>query len=257
MDYQPLDANTAHIVLYADSETGRRAELADAFEEIVEELTEFDQAELATAQQELHEQYVGSLAPPPDAMALYEVARTAVDWLYGREYDDFDKLDIDCQSVALADVAEFAHDVQKTWIYALPSKGPLRASIGGNLSVPPYPAMQGRAVQSVDARNRRERLVNTREGVSLVWPDGSHRTVRYDELAAAICYQDGCVGLISRDGFSVSVEPTLWPSGQQVCRQIRDRVPAHLLLNHGARPDEIIPKPPPSIWRRIKSWGRS
>lgn len=62
--------------------------------------------------------------------------------------------------------------------------------------------------------------------------------------------------LIGRDGNWVGVEPTLWSGGTHVCQQIRDRIPSHLLVDHGARPDEMIPKPPYSIWRRVVSWLR-
>ena len=44
--YEPLDAGTAHVVLFADSDAERRAELAEAFTEVLAGLDKVDEDEL-------------------------------------------------------------------------------------------------------------------------------------------------------------------------------------------------------------------
>jgi hypothetical protein len=253
VSYVPLDANTAHLVLYADSDPARRAELTEAFGEVLDGLKQFDESEVAVAQKEVREHWMGSVAPPQAERVLLEVNRAAVDWLFGREFKPVEHLQAQNQSVTPGDLEAFARDVQRTLILTIPGEAPVQPWIGDPLHAPTVPVVQGRGIPRVDARIHRERLVHGPEGVSLVWPDGSHMTVRYSELAAAVHYDDGCVVLVGLDAESVAIEPTFWPDGKWVCHKIRDRAPAHLLLDLGSRPTGNIPKPP-SAWQRVLSW---
>jgi zinc protease len=251
--YDPLNADTAHLVLYADSHQDRRAELASEFGEVVEGLDKVDESDVENARKQLLEHWTGALAPPPADRALMDVQRAAMDWIFGKEFESFEALATEMMSVTASDVSKYGHDVQAGALFALPGKARVTISMG--VQAPPSigSAVQGREILSVDAPLQRQRLVHGPDGVSLLWPDGSHLTARYSELAAALYFDDGCVVLFSPDASSLTVEPTLWRDGQNVCRKIRERVPAHLLLDQGSRVADAIPKPRTTPWQRFRA----
>jgi hypothetical protein len=251
--YEHLDADIAHLVLHADSDPARRVELAEAFGEVFEGLKEFDDAEIEAAKVQAHERWVGSLAPPQDQLALVEVNRAAVDWIHGREFRPFEALDADAQSVTAAGLAAFSGEIQRSAMFALPSKLPILPWIGEWVSASSAPLVQGRRIRSIQAPVEHELLIHGSDGVSVLWPNGWHISVHYAELAAALHFEDGGVRLIGRDSSSVVVEPTLWHNGARVSREILERVPEDLLLNLGFRPAEAIPKPTTTALQRMFS----
>jgi hypothetical protein len=91
----------------------------------------------------------------------------------------------------------------------------------------------GSEVRSIDAPVKRERLIQGPEGVSIRWPDGTHRTVRYADLAAVLRYEDG----------------GLW----DVLHEVTARLPEHLLLDQGSRDAGSIPRPTTTFWQRLAS----
>jgi hypothetical protein len=253
VSYEPLDAGTAHLVFHADSGKERRAELVDAFCEFFERLRDIDDAEVGRARTELLDQWTGPLAPPIEDQALAEVQRAAMDWIFGRDYEPTELLAAEATSVTAAEVGAFAREVQKAVLFALPAGAKLRPLMGK--PAPPSTArvVEGRKILSNDAPVNSERLVHGTDGVTLQQSNGAHVTVRYAELGAALWYEDGCVTLIGADAASIAVEPTLWRDGPRICREIRERVPEHLLLNQGARPADTIPKPATTRWQRLRA----
>ncbi len=251
--YDHLNADTAHLVLYADSDKDHRAELVSGFGEVFERLDQVDDSEVEMAQQQILERWTGALAPPPADRLVLDVQRAAMDWIFGTEYESTEELAAGVSSVTASDISKFGRGVQTTAMFALPSRVPRRPWMGER--VPPSLgfSVQGRETLHIDAPIRQERLVYGLDGVSLLWPNAAHATVRYSELAAALCYDDGCVCLIGSDATAVTVEPTLWRDGQRVCRKILERVPAHLLLAQGSRPADAIPKPKTTAWQRFRA----
>jgi hypothetical protein len=251
--YDPLNADTAHLVLYADSHQDRREELASEFGEVVEGLDKVDEAEVENARKQMLERWTGALAPPPADRMMMEVQRAAMDWIFGKEFESIETLATEMMSVRASDVSKFGRDVQATALFALPSKARIMLSMG--VQAPPSigRAVQGREILSIDAPLQRQRLVHGPEGVSLLHPDGTHLTARYSELAAALYFDDGCLVLFSPDASALTVEPTLWRDGQSVCRKIREQVPAHLLLAQGSRAADAIPKPMTTPWQRFRA----
>ncbi len=251
--YDPLNADTARLILYADSDKAHRAELASLFGEVFEGLGQVDDSEVETARQQILEKWTGALAPPPADQSVMEVQRAAMEWILGREFESTEAIVAELLQVTASDVSQFHRHVQATAMFALPAVANKRPWIG--TMAPPSTGLvvQGRETCCIDAPIQRERLVHGPDGVSVLWPDGTHSTVRYSELAAALYYEDGCVRLIGSDAAMVTVEPTLWRDGQSVCREIRERVPAHLLLAQGSRPADAIPKPSTTSWQRFRS----
>lgn len=253
--YDPLNADFAHVVLYADSDKDRRVELGDAFGKVFDGLTKVEDAEVEAAQRQLLDHWTGPLAPPPGELALREVQRAAMDWLFEREPESLEQLVAEMATVSAADVEAVGRDVQLAAILAMPSEALIRPWIGEKAPISVDKAVAGREIRSRGARAKRERLVHAADGVGVRSDDGSQVTVRYSQLAAALTYEDGCVCLIGYDGAMVTVEPTLWRNGARVCREILERVPDDLLLDRGSRSMDAIPKPSARALRRSRPSG--
>jgi zinc protease len=249
--YEPLDAETAHLVLYADAGKDRRKEMADAFGEVFEGLSEVSESEVAAASEQLADHWVGPLAPPPDQLALQEGYRAAMDHLFDREFESLESLAAGARRVSKADVEEFGASLPKTAILALPSGATIRPWIGAKAPMSTVSAVSGREVRSVDAPINRELLVHGADGVTMRNADGSSATVRYSALSGALLYDDGGICLIGTDGATLTVEPTLWRHGARVRSEIRDRVPGRLLIDRGERPRDSIPQPSTTRWQRL------
>ncbi|MDX1374651.1 MAG: hypothetical protein R3357_03745 [Burkholderiales bacterium] len=249
--YYPLDADVAHLVLYADSDAARRAELSQAFGEVVTQLTAIDQSEVEAARTRIREHWSGPLAAPEADRMAAEVQRAAVDWIFGKAFQPWASLAAEFASVTKIDVLAVCGELQSTVMFALPSDTPLETWCGSQAPMSTVPVVQGREILSIDSPIRQELLVYGPDGASLIFPDGSHCTVRYAQLAAALHYGDGCVTLVGNDAAGVTVEPTLWQGGHDVARRICARVPAQLLVEHPSRPAEVIPKPSTTAWQRF------
>ena len=192
------------------------------------------------------------LAPPPADRMVVEVQRAAMDWILGRDFEPLESIATELLSVTRDDASAFCSEMGATAMFALPSGVPLQPCFGERASVSKGSIVQGRVIQCVDAPICPERLTYGPDGVSLLFPDDSHCTVRYSELAAALYYQDGGVCLIGIDAATVTVEPTLWRGGKSVCQQIRERVPDHLVVDDlRSRPADAIPKPTTTAWQRL------
>lgn len=249
--YDHLTSDQAHLVFYADSEKEHRKELAGEFSLFFEGFDSVEKHELESVQKEIYENWVGSLAPSHADGLLIEIQRAAMDHLFGREFESKEVLAAELMDVSVDDVIEFIQRIKETAMFALPSEAELHACFGEKAPESTVPVVEGRKLQSVDAPVERARLVHGSDGVSLVFPNAVHHTVRFADLAGALYYEDGGVCLIGNDAVTVMVEPTLWRGGLKVCQQIRAQVPEELVLEVRTRPDEAIPKPYTSGWQRF------
>lgn len=249
--YDPITADTAHLILYADSEPNRRVELSDAFGEVFEGLAVINDAELESARKEYLDHMTGPLAPPLQDRIHIEIQRAAIDWILGRENDPIEVVAAEMETVTTADITAFLDGIRKASLIALPSGAYIREWAGERAPNSLGERVKGREVHSVDYPIDRVKLVHGLDGVSLRLPDATHYTVRYHELAGAVHYDDGGVILIGNDATWLTVEPTLWRKGRSVSRAIYDRLPGELLLEHGDRPENEIPKPKTTAWQRF------
>lgn len=251
--YDHLDAATAHLILYADSDKEHRAELVTLFGDVIEGLSKINDSEVDAAKQQVHEHWVGSMAPPPADRLLMDAQRAATDWLFDREIESLEMLEDDMSAVTTSDVENFWRDAQSTAMFALPGRIRIEPWMGDQVPMARVPAVQGKKVSSLDAPIQKELLVYGTDGVSLLWPNGAHYTVRYANMAAAIHFEDGGLHLIGADATAVIIEPTLWRDGQNVCRKICEQIPTNLLLSQRSRPTDAIPKPRTTTWQRIQA----
>lgn len=251
--YGHLNADTAHLVLYADSDKEHRTELANVFGEVFKEFDEVEESEVEAARRQIREYRTGALAPPPTHRMALEAQHATRDWILGKEFESTETIVTQLLSVTVDDVSAFVSEMRATAMFALPGEAIVQPCFGQRVPFSTGPVVQGRKTLSVDAPIQRIRLLHGPDGVSVLYPNGSHSTVRYSELAGALYYEDGCVCLIGFDAAIVKVEPTLWRGGQSICHKIRERVPARLVLDKRSRPANTIPKPRTTAWQRFRA----
>jgi hypothetical protein len=251
--YDPLDASIAHLVLHADSDQSRRGDLTKIFGEVFQGFGEIDEAEVEAARTQILEHQIGSLAPPASDQMVMEVQRAAMDWIMGKEFEPLEYSAAKYQSVTVDDVTTFVRDLQSTAMFALPSGVPIMPYFGNKTPISTWPVVQGHKAENIDAPIRREELIYGFDGVSFLWADGSHSTVRYSDLAVVLCYEDGGILLVGNDAASVMVEPTLWRDGKYICSKIREQAPAQLVIDQYPRPTDTIPKPTTTAWQRFRA----
>jgi zinc protease len=251
--YDPLNADVAHLVLYADSENKNRVELTTLFGEIIDELKDIDDAEMEAARDQILERYIGSLAPPLPDLKVMEVVRASMDWIMGVDFEPIETLVDQYKLVTKAEVAKFVSNMASTGIFALPPEVPLFPCFGKKIPGSPEILVTGPWAVNLDAPIRQEKLVYGPDGVSFIWPNGSHTTVLYSALAAVLCYEDGGLRLIGKDAAHIMIEPTLWRDGKEICRAICQQVPADLLIEQPARLENAIPKATTTAWQRFRA----
>lgn len=250
--YDPLDANVAHLVLYADSQPEQREALAAAFGELFGQLGEIDESEVAAAKQEIIDHMTGPLAPPYEQILESSIQQAAMDDLYGRRFEPLQYLAERLMAVEPDHVRSYVEEARKRALFAVPGVAQIEPWMGEWAEAGVTELVSGKASRSL-LPGHAEQLVIGSAGASLVWPDGFHRSVRYEYLAGALTWQDGGICLIGTDGTEVEVEPSLWRRGDELRQDVLDRVPEHLLVDDGERPQESIPSPPPLRARLVAS----
>jgi zinc protease len=243
INYDPLDGDVAHMVFFADCDITRQEELHVAFGEYFGALQSISEDEVSAALDHVRSTRTGALAPPRDQRLVREAWSAARSLVLGTEYTPLEQLAAKTDLVTHDDVLLVAAEVAGSAMFALREGARLQEWMGQAIPPCTQAMVTGRAVSSVDAPARLEQLIVSGEGVTVLWPDGSHRTVRYSELVAARSFKDGCVDLVGADAVFLRVEPTLWRRGQSVCRAILEAVPDGLVLRQGARPRDAIPLP--------------
>jgi zinc protease len=85
------------------------------------------------------------------------------------------------------------------------------------------------------------------EGVTLARHAGQQVTVRYQDIAAALCWTDHKLALVGRDGFVIQLDPAEWPAGQALVTSIAGRVEPGLMVDMaGPGPAARAPSPAPA-----------
>lgn len=251
VDYEPLTRETAHLVLFADSDEEHRMELTEAWSEWYENLNNLNETKLDLARKQYIDSLIGPSSPPPYDKALAEVTRSMIDWLYDQKHFTLEEYAEEALTVTTPEVVDFVDQIKKSAMFVLPTNTPLKPFMGNTVEAT-GPALKGRETLSLDSPKHRARLINNEEGVTIFFCDGSHQTAKYADLTAALLYDDLGLGLVNSNATTLEIEPTLWRNGRKICLQIIESIPAPLILKFGARPDDQIPKPVKTNWRRFR-----
>lgn len=253
--YDPIDADIAQFVLFADSEPDRRRELANEFGEVLGRLGDVDDMRVAEIIADCAERWLGSLAPSPDDMLLGELQRMAVDWIHGRPFKSIEELVEETRAVTADDVSAFMRGLESTRISAVPGKAKMQTWMGDSMAECLAVPVEGAEMRSIDYPVRTEILVNGCEGITIRFDDGSHTTMRYDELAGALSFDDGGLCLVDRNGGILNLDPQMWRAGDEVRSDVVSRIPPELVVPGGARSPEDIPRPSTTASQRAMNQG--
>ena len=185
---------------------------------------------------------------------LAEVQQAALGWILEKQHESWESLASKLLEVTLDDLKAFVNEFQAKMMFALPGGAKLESWFGEQAPISRGECVEGQKVLSYDWPAERLRLFHGPEGVSIEHPGGSHRTVRYAELAAAISFEDGAIILIGSDAVAVTIEPTLWRGGFWVSREVLDCIPEELILVEPSRPVDDIPMPSSTGWQRLHAF---
>ena len=87
---------------------------------------------------------------------------------------------------------------------------------------------------------RRARLVVGQNGATLLHPDGTSTTVRWETCAAVMAFRDGTRVLWDESGFIIPVWPQYWKKGEEATRLVDELTPVDVVVDMG---DEPSPQP--------------
>ncbi|QNP70734.1 insulinase family protein [Streptomyces roseirectus] len=233
-DYSPRDAEYATITAYADALPQKQDAVIGGFVDTLARLRAgtFTQQELDSSRARLLKQYddPGAGLLPGNALSL----------LLGRPVRSAEERRAELTAVTLADVHEVA---QETWAGALlqvPGRG---VDWAGFTLAPQYSTTSLSGTSHRHLSEDGVTLTIAPDGVTLTTPGGPV-TVPYGSCAAMTARPDGSRTLTGHDGFSVTVEPTLYKGvTPDRIAAIDAAVPPHSVVHLPPRDPSRIPTP--------------
>jgi hypothetical protein len=117
---------------------------------------------------------------------LIELQRATEDLLRDKEFHHRDESASQLLAISEGDIPAFVGELEANVIFALPNETVLQSCFGKVASKLTMPVVRGRRCLSVDAPIQDTRIDNSQDCVSVVYPNGFHRTVRYSKLAGAL-----------------------------------------------------------------------
>ncbi|MCX4958641.1 M16 family metallopeptidase [Streptomyces virginiae] len=235
-EYAPRDTDSATVVAYADALPQKQDAMIGAFVDVLAKLRagRIEQADLdsvrasALAQFDLPELAAAKL--PAHAMNLLLRHRDLT----------VAEAKAELEAVTLSDLHQVALAVWADALVQVP---------GGGLDWAGLAAAPARSPEIVNGRrysavgNGDVALLVAKDGVSLTAP-GNQVTVRYAACALMQVYPDGARHLVGHDGFSLTIEPTLYRVGAAELAVIDAAVPPSAVIAMPPRDPARIPQPP-------------
>ncbi|MFG2572860.1 M16 family metallopeptidase [Streptomyces sp. NPDC048481] len=249
-DYSPRDARFATLTAYADALPQKQDAVVGGFVDTLARLRagRIEQAELDSARGKLRKMYdipdLGAATLPSYALGL----------LLGHRILSPEQHRAELDAVTVQDLHEVAREAWGNALMQAPGRG---LDWAGLTAAPQHSeaAVVGTRHQSLEDED--VTLVIGAEGVSLLTPRGPV-TVRYDACAAMTTRPDGSRALTGHDGFSVTVEPTLFRGvTPERVAAIDAAVPRQTTVPLPAREPDRIPQPRKRAAAPASGSGRS
>ncbi|MER6344447.1 M16 family metallopeptidase [Streptomyces sp. NPDC001595] len=235
-DYSPRDADFATLTAYADALPRKQDAVVGGFVDTLARLRagRIEQAELDAVRGKILKMYdvpdLGAAALPSYALSL----------LLGHRVLSPEGHRAELAAVTVEDLREVAREAWDSALLQVPGRG---ADWAGFTLAPQYSADALTGTRHSSLEDERVTLVIGAEGVSLLTPGGPV-TVRYDACAAMSARPDGSRVLTGHDGFSVTVEPTLYKGlTPERIAALDAAVPPGAVVRLPARDPEDIPRP--------------
>ncbi|MFI6039712.1 M16 family metallopeptidase [Streptomyces sp. NPDC051315] len=237
-DYSPRDAGFATLTAYADSLPQKQDAVVGGFVDTLARLRagRIEQSELDSVRAKLLKRY-----DTPDLGAA-SLPSYALNLLLGHRVLSPEQHKAELNAVTVADLREVAREAWDTALLQVPGRG---VDWAGFTLAPQFSptAVTGTRHQSLE--DERVTLVIGAEGVTLTTPRGPV-TVRYDACAAMTTRPDGARGLTGHDGFTVTVEPTLYRGvTPERIAALDAAVPPVAVVRMPAREPDHVPQPRP------------
>ncbi|QJT03529.1 insulinase family protein [Streptomyces asoensis] len=235
-DYAQRDADFATLTAYADSLPQKQDAVVGGFVDTLARLRagRIEQSELDSVRTKLLKVY-----DTPD-LAAAALPSYALSLLLGHRILTPEQHRAELNAVTTDDLREVARETWDNALLQVPGRG---LDWAGLTLAPQHSqaALTGTRHQSLE--DDEVTLVIGAEGVSLLTPRGPV-TVRYDACAAMTTRPDGARTLTGHDGFSVTVEPTLYRGvTPERIAALDAAVPAQAAVRMPAREPDRIPQP--------------
>nr|WSW44158.1 insulinase family protein [Streptomyces sp. NBC_01001] len=232
-DYSPRDADSATVTAYADALPQKQDALVGAFVDVFAKLRagRIEQADLDSVRASALAQF-----DAPE-LAGCMLPGHAVNLLLGHRNLTVAEAKAEIEAVTVADLHRVALAVWDDALMQVPGRGVDRAGLAAAPTDSPE-IVSGRRHPAVADTGVFLRLAD--DGVSRVSP-GQRVTVRYAECSLMQVYPDGARHLVGHDGFTVTVEPTLY----------HRITPAELAAIDAAVPPAVVVAMPPRHPSRI------
>ncbi|WP_416977690.1 M16 family metallopeptidase [Streptomyces sp. T028] len=235
-DYTPRDADYATLTAYADSLPQKQDAVVGGFIDTLARLRagRIEQSELDSVRAKLLKAYdvpdLGAASLPSYALSL----------LLGHRILSPEQRRAELNAVTVADLHEVAQEAWATALVQVPGRG---VDWAGLTLAPQYSQDSVTGTRHQSLEDEKVTLVIGTEGVSLLTPRGPV-TVRYDATAAMTARPDGARSLTGHDGFSVTIEPTLYKSvTPERISAVDAATPPAAVVPMPAREPDRIPQP--------------
>lgn len=233
--YYPRDADKALIRAYADADPAKREAVVGGFIDVLAGLRfgTVEQSELDAARTRA----LRYLEEPEERSR--RLPGYAANLLSGHPNLTAAELVRELEQISAEDLREIAEEVWASALLQLPV-GDL--DWAGVTAAPAHSTstVSGQTFASLSGDGTA--IVIGHDGVSVTYP-GGQSTVLFRDTVAMASWPDGARQLTGRDGFHVSIEPTLHPVTPAALAQIDTSVPGPLHIRMPARDPERIPVP--------------
>ncbi|WP_141955338.1 peptidase M16 family protein [Actinoallomurus bryophytorum] len=244
--YDARDGRYAHLTAYTDGLAENHDRLLSAFLHEIELL-----ADHLTAPKEVSDVVTRVRAGRRKASATSRAYGNALRELLGAEPYTDAHLESDLDTVDTEVVQRTAVEVLDSAVVMVPGS---RAPSARYRPAPRFSSggVDGEALRSTNAPVDSSRLIVGADGVSL-FRGPRPLTVRFRECEAMLAWPDGARRLIGRDGFLLTVEPTLWTRGASLTARLDAGVPADRVVPMPRRPAGEIPVARTSRYERVRA----
>lgn len=247
-DYVGLDATTASIYLAADCLPEHSGRVADAMISELEAL-----ARSGSTRAEIEHDAQGLKRALDDPNTIIGILNgLATRSLTGDASGLPDELLPKLEAVQPTEHASLMRSALDSAIWSLP-----KGSGTGLYEFPAWSTDQVQGKEYKPARRGRKSihpvlLTLGAEGVTYFHDERQWVTVRYDECAALLRWDDGQLMLIGEDGFRLPIAPAQWKSGQSIVAAVESNVRPERWVPMGVPTNpQTVTRPRPPLWRRF------
>lgn len=233
--YVPRDGTTAMIRAYADADPAKREAVVGGFVDVLAGLRfgEVEQAELEAARTRARRAF-----DEPEYLSR-RLPGYAANLLSGYPNQTTAELLAELEQVTVEDLRELAEQVWADALFQVPV-GDL--DWAGVPSAPQHSTTEIHGDTFASLSQDGTAVVVGPDGVSLTYP-GGRSTVLYRDAVGLLAWPDGARQVTGRDGFVVTIEPTVHPVDPATLGRIDHAVPGGLHVRMPARDPGRIPVP--------------